>query len=550
MTVERIDSERCNGCGICVNSCSVDVLRLDTAAAGKDDNPPCRTACPAGVDMRRYIHFLREGMMDEALEVLREELPLPAVTGRICPHPCETECARKEIDEAVNINSLERFLADKYLKEEAKPVRRIYAARVAVAGSGPAGLAAAWQLVKMGYPVTVFEASSRPGGMLRAGIPRYRLPEEVLDEQIGYIRKLGVEIKTGVAIGRDVTLSHLREEGFQAVFLAPGAQLSRRLDIPGADLEGVFGGLDYLRQVNSGSLSAFSGRVVVIGGGNVALDAALTALRLGASEVKLACLESGEEMPAYAEEIQQALEEGIEILCSWGPLSIAAAGSRVNGLELVKCTGVTDRQGKFNPVYDFSVTRRLEADHVILAVGQALDLSMVPEGIKTGAGGAIEVDPLTLETSKQGVFAGGDAAGTPAGSPAGAPASAVQAMAAGKRAAVSIDRYLTGLDLRLARPEKRGRVSKPPLEKIERLPRQAAAMVPASLRSRSFREVKAALSEDNMILEARRCTTCGSRAVIRYPDECMACDSCEQNCPQDAIYVSPERGAPLMVGWR
>jgi NADPH-dependent glutamate synthase beta subunit-like oxidoreductase/NAD-dependent dihydropyrimidine dehydrogenase PreA subunit len=542
MTVERIDLELCNGCGICVDSCSVDVLRLDTRAAGSPECPPCQVACPAGVDMRSYIHLLREGRTEEAMDVLREALPLPAITGRICPHPCEAECARQEIDEAVNINSLERFVADQNFKEKALPVRRIYSAKVAVAGSGPAGLAAAYELAKSGYPVTVFESSPLLGGMLRTGIPDYRLPKGVLDAQIGYIRDMGVEFKTSTAIGRDVTFPVLKSQGFQALFLAMGAQASRKLDIPGTGLSGVMWGLDFLREVNLKLRNKVEGRVMVIGGGNVALDVALSALRLGAQEVKLACLESRATMPAYKEELQQAEDEGIEINPSWGPQRILGKGNSVTGLELVRCASVYDRQGKFNPCYDLNVTRTLEADLVIVAIGQVADLSLVPAGIKIGADGVIEVDPVTLETTLEGVFAGGDIAY--------AGGAAVQAIAAGKRAAVSIDRYLKGQDLKAERPEKRRRISKPPLERIEHQTRQTTPLLPVEQRKHNFDEVKSAFNENSMMLEARRCTTCGSRAVICYPEECMACDSCELNCPQNAIYVSPERHAPLMVGWR
>jgi NADPH-dependent glutamate synthase beta subunit-like oxidoreductase/Pyruvate/2-oxoacid:ferredoxin oxidoreductase delta subunit len=542
MTIERIDQELCNGCGICVDSCSVDVLRLDTLAAERRESPPCSLACPAGVDMRRYIHLLREGMIEEALEVLRDSLPLPAVTGRICPHPCELDCARKDIDEAVNINALERYVGDFSLQQKARPARRLYSARVAIAGSGPAGLAAACDLVKIGYPVTVFEALPVTGGMLRMGIPEYRLPKNVLDAQIEYIRDLGVEFRTGISIGKDVDFARLKEQGYQALFLATGSQQSKKLEMPGIDLEGVVWGLDFLKSVNLKLKPEVKEKVLLIGGGNVAMDAALTALRLGARKVELACLESQEEMPAYREEIRQAQEEGISLNPGWGPGRILSNGQKVAGVTLIKCTAVYDRQGRFKPVYDENTTKTIEADMLVFAIGQTSDLSLIPAGVTTTPEGTIQVDPATLATSLPGVFAGGDITS--------GQGSAVQAIGAGKKVAVSIDRYLKGDCFPAGQAARRRIVSKPPREKIEVLDRQTTPLLPSAKRALTFKEIKTGMNEDAVLLETRRCATCGSRAVIRYPEQCMACDSCEINCPQNAIYVSPERHAELMVGWR
>jgi NADPH-dependent glutamate synthase beta subunit-like oxidoreductase/NAD-dependent dihydropyrimidine dehydrogenase PreA subunit len=542
MTVQRIDLELCNGCGICVNSCSVDVLRLDTVVAKKEEFPPCRLACPVGVDMRRYIHLLQDGMTEEALGVIRETLPLPAITGRICPHPCESECVRNEIDEAVNISSLERFAADVDLQEKARPARKIYTAKVAIIGSGPAGLAAAYELTKMGYPVTVFEAMPMLGGMLRVGVPDYRLPKNVLDAQINYIRDTGVEFKTNITMGRNLTLEDLKKQGYQAIFLALGAQLSRKLDISGTELSGVYWGLDFLKEVNLKRKVNIKDKVLVIGGGNVAVDVALTTLRLGAKEVQMACLESREQMPAYKEEIQQALDEGITLHPSWGPKRILGNGEKVNRVELLKCLSVFDKSGKFNPSYDGKISQTIQTDMVILAIGQVSDLSLVPQGIKATRTGFIQVDPLTLETTLPGIFAGGDIAS--------ALGIAVEAIAAGKKASISIDRYLKGENLKANRDQRPRRVSNLPKVSLEELSRQTTPLLAVVQRRLNFKEVKTGFNEDAMILESRRCTTCGSRAVIRYPEECMACDSCERNCPQNAIYVSPERNMPLMVGWR
>lgn len=540
MSIERIDTALCTGCRLCIDSCPMDVFRLDTLVVDRGEFSSCHLACPAGVNMRRYIYFLKEGMFKEAISVLREALPLPAVTGRICPHPCESECARKEVDEAVNISSLERFVADYWLKEKAQPVRKIYAAKVAIVGSGPAGLAAAYDLTRMGYPVTVFEAMPVLGGMLRLGIPEYRLPKDVLDAQIDYIRDMGVEFKTGVTIGKDMTLEKL-SKGYGATFVAIGNQLSSRLEIEGAELDGVLWGLDFLRDLNLKRKVKVKDRVVVIGGGNVAIAVALTALRLGATDVQLACLESGEKMPAYEEEIKQAVDEGVGINVSWGPKRILGDSGKVTGIELVRCVRVFDEKGRFNPSLDEKETKTMKTDTIILAIGQTPDLSFVPRGMKVTEGGTIQVDPVTLETSLPGVFAGGDVV-------AGA-GSVVEAIAAGKRASVSIDRYLKGEDLKAGRDVKPKRVIKPPKEGIAEMARQVTPLLPIDQRAGNFKEVKIGFNQNAVILEAQRCMTCGSRAVIKYPEDCQLCLFCERDCPVNAIYVSPERKVLPLLAW-
>jgi NADPH-dependent glutamate synthase beta subunit-like oxidoreductase len=540
MSISRIDSELCNGCGLCVDVCPQDVIRLDTTPKGRNELPPCTMACPAGVNMRKYIPLLEIGMLDEAIDVLRESLPFPAVTGRVCPHPCESGCARTEVDQAVNINGLERYLGDYCLQEEAEPVRKIYSRKVAVIGSGPAGLACAYFLCRMGYPVTVYERMPVLGGMLRMGIPEYRLPRDILDAQIEHVRDMGIEFKTGVTVGKDVSLDELAKE-YQAIFFAAGNQLSKHLDLEGSELDGVLLGLDFLRDVNLGKDVKVGERVVVVGGGKVAVNVALTALRLGAKHVHIVCLERQEEMPAFEKEIAQALEEGVNISASLGPKRLLGDSGRVIGIELIRCARVFDDEGAFNPSYSEDVSTRLEADQVIVAVGQKPDLSLFSQGPNVSQEGTVEVDATTLQTSIPWIFAGGDVV-------LGA-STVIEAIAAGKRASVSIDRYLKGEDLHAGRTAWAGRVRKPPKDGIAQWVRQETSVLPVDQRSGNFREVKMTFTEDTARAESQRCMTCGSRPVIAYPGDCMVCLFCERDCPTHAIYVAPERTEPHLMPW-
>ena len=522
---------KCIGCGVCVNSCSMDVLRLNQFLIEKEEITPCRSACPAGVNMRGYIYLLTQGKLEEAMNLIREALPLPAITGHVCFHPCEKECARKEVDEAVNINALERYVADYWLQEKAKPALRIYLRKVAIIGSGPAGLAAAYDLVKMGYPVTVFEAQPLLGGMLRTGIPEYRLPGNILDAQIDYIEGMGVDFKTGVCFGKDLTLSGLKKKEYQAILFAIGAQQSRKIDIDGAQLPDVLWGLDFLRDVKLKRKVKVKDRVVVIGGGNVAIDAALTALRLGAKDVRIVCLECREEMPAHEEAIKTAMDEGVDISVSWGPKRVVGDRKRVKGIELVRCLSVFDKTGRFNPSFDEKTTRSIETDMVIFAIGESTDLSVLPGEMKTD-NNHIVVDPVTLETNLPGVFAAGVAVS--------GPGSVVEAIASGKKAAVSIDRYLRGKDLKAGRETEVKVVKKPPREGVEKRPRQAISLLPVDQRKSNFNEIKTGFDKDRAEQEERRCMACGSRAFIKYLEDCMTCYTCERDCPEKAIFVSPE----------
>jgi NADPH-dependent glutamate synthase beta subunit-like oxidoreductase/NAD-dependent dihydropyrimidine dehydrogenase PreA subunit len=518
----------------------MDVLRLNQFLMEKEEVTPCRSACPAGVNMRGYICLLTEGKLEEAMNLIREALPLPAITGHVCFHPCEKECARKEVDEAVNINALERYVADYWLREKAKPILRIYSRKAAIIGSGPAGLAAAYDLVKMGYPVTVFEAGSLLGGMLRTGIPEYRLPEGILDAQIDYIKGMGVDFRTGATFGKDLTLSGLRENEYEAVLFAIGAQRSRKIDIDGTQLPDVLWGLDFLREVKLKGKVRVKNHVVVIGGGNVAIDAALTALRVGAKDVRIICLERRNEMPAHEEAINTAMDEGVDLTVSWGPRRVVGNRKRVEGIELVRCLSVFDEAGKFSPSFDEKTTQFMEADTVIFAVGESADLSVLPREMKTH-NDHIAVEPVTLETNLPGVFAAGVAVS--------GPGSVVEAIASGKKAAVSIDLYLRGEDLKAGRQAEVKVVEKPPREGVEKRPRQAIRLLPVDQRRSNFNEIKMGFDGDRAEREERRCMACGSKAVIKYLQDCMTCYTCEKDCPEKDIFVSPEHALPKVSSW-
>jgi len=472
----------------------------------------CRMHCPIDQDNPTYFSLIAQRRFEEALKVVKEDNPLANVLSRVCHHPCETIC-RGETGEPLAIRDLKRFITDYGLKNglmvKAKPRVKGGRGKVAIIGSGPAGLTCGFYLAQRGYSPTIFEKLPVKGGMLAVGMPKYRLPEEILKADIAYVESIGVEIKTGTALGEDFSISDLFAQDYKAVFIALGQPLSQKLEIEGNDLDGVFLGLNFLKDVNLGKQVKVGKRVLVIGGGNVAIDVAMTALRLGAKEVQVACLESRQEMPAFKWETDDAVEEGVILNCCWGPKRIRGNG-KVTGVDFVKCTSVFDEEGKFNPKFDEKTRMSLDADTVIIAIGQASDLASLNKesGIKLTSSGTIEANDMTLQTGLPGVFAGGDVVtGTN---------SVVDAVAAGKTAAESIDRFIEGKNLaRVPREEAYSpfiKVTSPwafaePSERI--LKENSLRVVPPKLsvaeRRDNFEEIAGGLSEEEAIKEAKRC---------------------------------------------
>ena len=531
--ISSIDPEKCTGCGTCFKSCPLDVFRLDTE---QREISPCTHACPAGTDIRACHYLLQQGRSEDALDVLKRTMPLPAVTGRVCFHPCESACTRKDVDEALNINALEQFLGDYDLHDAPRQPSVRHLARVAVAGSGPAGLSCAWFLASAGYPVTVFEALPEPGGMLRWGIPAYRLPGAVIEAQVSKLKALGVRFMCNVRIGAggDISLEDLKERGFRAVCVAPGTTFSRRANVPGEELRGVFHGVEFLRAVRAGRGGGtpvppdfpVSGTVLVIGGGDVAMDAAITAKLLGAAQVRICCLEAEDAMPAFPHNIADARARGVDIETGWGVMQVNGKEGRVCGLTLKRCLSVWDGAHAFRPVFDENDMREIEADAVIFAIGQASDLSFFPD-LEKASSSRIKADPVTFGTSVWNVFAAGDAVT--------GPASVIRAIAGGREAAISIDRLMQGAHLHSERDEKRRIAENLPGEGILTAPRSERAAIPAE----GFRETRRGLDVIDALNESMRCMTCGAKARVTFRDDCMTCFFCELRCPSEAIDVHP-----------
>jgi len=492
----------------------------------KLDRAPCTLTCPAEINVQGYVQLIKMGKYAEAVKLIMERLPLPGVLGRVCPHPCETKCRRAEMDEAVAICNLKRFAADQVdLASITPPLVEAKSEKVAIIGSGPAGLACAYHLALKGYRPTIFEALPKPGGMLRVGIPDYRLPKDILDQEINNILRLGVELKTGTALGRDFTLDELLENGYKAAFLGIGCHVGKPLGIDNEDANGVIQGVEFLRRQNLGEPLTVGKRLAVIGGGNVAIDVACTARRLG-SEVTIVYRRSREEMPAFAHEIEQAMCEGVEIVYLAAPVKAVTGkdGSvvKVTGLICQKMElGEPDASGRRKPVPIEGATFELPVDMIVPAIGQeAAQNALAACGVKTSRWGTIEVNEITYETSRPGVFAGGDVHT--------GPWIAIEAVGGGIEAAESIDRYLKGEDMAAGRTEgKEAHKRWAEIPKDETgAPREVMAALPPEYTCSCFDEISQGYTEEQAQREATRCLNCGA---------CSECMQCVAVCQAGAI---------------
>ncbi|MDP2645574.1 MAG: FAD-dependent oxidoreductase [Desulfobacterales bacterium] len=473
----------------------------------------CQHACPAGIDVPNYVAAVALGRYEEAVSIIRERNPFPAVCGRICIHPCEYKCRRGELDDPVAIRSLKRFASDWYFTHvgpDRDPYPVTKPQKVAVVGAGPAGLTCACFLAKMGYSTTVFEARSVAGGMLSIAVPEFRLPRKVIEDEIKYIENCGVDIRYNSPIDARHTFNDLLEEGYSAVFIAGGAQASKRIGIPGEEenLAGLYYGLNFLSDIRAGKKINLTGTAVVVGGGNVAMDVARTALRVGTANVQLFCLEPRDEMPAWEKDIREAVDEGVVINTSWSPRRILRENGRITGIEFAGCVAVFDEDGKFNPVCDEGATRLVQADNVLIAVGQAVDLSFLDKDsqLERELWGSLKVDSNTLATNVPGVFAGGDFTT--------GPTYVIRAISSGRRAALAIDRYLKGSGGRLQIPDEKASLRMETglalnEEMSEAQPRIEVELEDSSMRIADFREVERGFPSSEIARqEALRCLRC------------------------------------------
>jgi len=507
--------------------------------------PPCRVVCPAHVNVQGYVSLIQRGNFKEAVELIRKDMPFPAICGRVCFSPCEDACARVNLDQAVAIRALKRIVADIEREQgrvKTEPIPKTRTGKVAVIGAGPAGLTAAYELAKLGYPVTVFEQMPEPGGMMRYCIPDFRLEKFVVANEIAYIKDIGVEIKTGIEFGKDITLESLRNEGYKAVFIAIGMQLSRKMNVPGEDLEGVFHVLEFLRAVSLGQHVDVGERVAVVGGGNSAIDAARTAKRIGVREVMILYRRTENEMPALPHEVEAAEREEIEFHFLVAPKQIIGEEGKVKAIECLRMRlGEPDASGRRRPIPISFSEHQYEIDSVIPAIGQVSKKSCIPsELLDEKAKMLVPVDPITMETKILGVFAGGDIVT--------GPASIIQAVGAGKQAAVSIHRYLTGQDLKAGREEVEESTWVKDWGSLRKKSRRYEA--PIEKPRLSFEEASRFLAETKRkaMFEAFRCLGCGpcseclaeidlceaDKAVVDE-NRCTGCNTCAIVCPCDAI---------------
>lgn len=576
--VAKVETKNCVACGRCVEYCPAGAVKLgqklctnngpveyplhelpDTVKWGpekwdvdyRDNNrincydtgtAPCKTACPAHIAVQGYLKMASQGRYTEALALIKKENPFPAVCGRVCNRRCETACTRGTIDAAVAIDDVKNFIAQKDLDAETRyipPVvqpsnRGAFPQKIAIIGGGPAGLSCAFYLATRGYKPVVFEKNQRPGGMLVYGIPSYKLEKDVVEAEIDVIRALGVEIKCGVEVGKDITLDQLRSEGYQAFYLAIGCQGSRKAGIPGEDAEGVMSAVDFLHIVSGGNEDyKISGTAVVIGGGNVAIDVARTSSRCGAETVSMFCLEDRDGMPASEDEIREAEEEGIQINCGWGPKEILVKEGKVSGIILKRCLSVKDDTGHFHPQYDENDTITIECENVFLSIGQSIEWGELLAGSKVqlGRGDGAVADPLTYQTAEPDIFVGGDVYT--------GPSFAINAIAAGKEGAESLHRFVhENASMTIGRNRRQFiELDKGNLAELsyDNASRQKPSMDETIDAQKSFRDAHKTLTEEQVKIETARCLSCGASVVDT--NKCIGCGICTTKCEFDAIHL-------------
>lgn len=578
--VAHVKTENCVACGRCVEYCPAGAVKLGQKLCTKDgpieypkhelpdavkwgpekwdedyrDNnrincydtgtAPCKTACPAHIAVQGYLKKAAQGKYREALALIKKENPFPAVCGHICNRRCEDACTRGTIDQAVAIDEVKKFIAKQDLTAENRYIPpiippttgRLFEEKIAIIGGGPAGLSCAFYLAEKGYKPTVFEKNEKPGGMLVYGIPSFKLEKDVVEAEIDVMRQMGVEIKCGIEVGKDITLEELRKQGYKAFYLAIGCQGGRKANIQGEDAEGVMTAVDFLRTVGDNQNYPVEGRTVVVGGGNVAIDVARTASRCGASEVSMFCLESREIMPASEEEITEAQEEGITLNCGWGPKEILTENGKVKGIVFKKCLSVFDENKRFAPKFDEAVTMTVPCERVFLSIGQSIVWGNLLEGSKVelGRGNGAVADKVTYQTAESDIFVGGDVYT--------GPKFAIDAIAAGKEGAISIHRFVQPHSSLTIGRNRRQFIeldkSNIQIEEYDNSSRQIPGVRKDIDAHKSFRDAKEAFTEEQVKKETARCLGCGASVVDE--NKCIGCGVCTTKCEFDAIHLYRE----------
>ena len=586
--VAKVEKANCVACGKCVEFCPAGAVKLGQKLCDKEgcevtypriplpsEQPwgehmwshnyrdvnrincydtgtaPCKTACPAHIAVQGYLKLAKEGRYDDALALIKKDNPLPAVCGHVCNRRCEDACTRGTVDEAVAIDEVKRFLAERDLNAETRyiPKKTIpslkggFDEKIAIIGAGPAGLSCAYYLALTGYKPTIFEKNEEPGGMLRYGIPSYKLEKDLLAAEIDVIRKLGVEIRCGVEIGKDNTIEELREQGYKGIYVAIGCQRGRKPGITGENAKGAYAAVDFLREAGAKESFALEGDVVVVGGGNVAIDAARISSRCVDAKISMFCLEQRENMPASKEEIAEALEEGIELNCGWGPKEVLEEDGKVAGVVFKKCIRVLDEQGRFSPEYDEEQTVTIPCKHVIFSVGQAIEWGDMLDNLdlKRRPNGGALADKLTYQTSEPDIFVGGDVYT--------GPRFAIDAIAAGREGAISLHRYVhENCTLTIGRNRRdfveldKNNIS---VESYDTSKRQIPAKADEKAQAATFRDLSHSLTEEQVKAETSRCLSCGASVVD--PNKCIGCGVCTTKCVFDAIHLHRELpGASVM----